>query len=48
MVFGGLIKQAQQERKGHDYDRTRIILKNWKRAGLIHIIDTAIYEKMHE
>lgn len=42
------LKQAQQERSDHDYDRTRSMLKNWKRAGLIHIIDTATYEKLHE
>lgn len=42
------LKQAQQEREDHDYDRTRSMVKNWKRANLIKSIDTATYEKTSE
>ncbi len=42
------LKQAQQERDDHDYDRTRSMLKNWRRAGLIKSVDTATYEKLLE
>ncbi|MCR5241347.1 MAG: DUF3987 domain-containing protein [Prevotella sp.] len=40
------LKQAQQERDDKDYDRTRSMVKNWKRAGLVKSIDTATYEKL--
>ena len=42
------LKQAQQERDDKDYDRTRSMVKNWKRANLIKSIDTATYEKTSE
>ena len=42
------LKQAQQEREDHDYDRTRSMVKNWKRANLVKSIDTATYEKNPE
>lgn len=42
------LKQAQQESEDHDYDRTRSMVKNWKRANLVKSIDTATYEKNPE
>lgn len=42
------LKQAQQERDDKDYDRTRSMVKNWRRAGLIKPVDTATYEKLIE
>lgn len=42
------LKQAQQARSDHNYDRTRSMLKNWTKAKLVRNIDTATYEKLSE
>ena len=40
------LKQAQDARQDHDYDRTRSMVKNWTRAGLVKNVGTGIYEKI--
>lgn len=42
------LKQAQQARSDHSYDRTRSMLKNWTKAGLVKNVDTGTYEKLSE
>ena len=42
------LKQAQQARSDHSYDRTRSMLKNWTKAGLVKNVDTGTYEKLSD
>lgn len=40
------LQQAQQARNDNNYERTRSMVKNWSKAGLVKNVDTGVYEKM--